>query len=120
MRERLETTLSADWSTQACEREDLGPLLVDEADLLRWLSAQFQTYPGCAAVSVEQVIRLEAPDSQGCNWSRTLLLDSAGASPADYGAAYAVIIEMGRKAFNLKDCASTALASPEADQPGAD
>jgi hypothetical protein len=115
VRERLETTLSADWGTQAVEPQDDGPLLVDEADLVRWLSAQFQTYPGCAAVSVEQVIRLEAPDSQGCNWSRTLLLDSAGASPADYGAAYAAVIEMGRKAFNLKDRASAAPASQEAD-----
>ena len=115
MRERFETTLSADWSTQAAEREDDGPLLVDEAELVRWLSAQFQTYPGCSAVSVGQVIRLEAPDSQGCNWSRTLFLDSAGASPADYGLAYAAIVEMGRKAFNLKGRASAALASQEAD-----
>lgn len=113
VRERLETTLSADWGTQAVE-QDHGPLLVDEADLVRWLSAQFQTYPGCSGVSVQQVVRLEAPDSHGCNWSRTLFLDSAGASPVDYALAYAAIVEIGRKAFNLRDRASVAVASQEA------
>jgi hypothetical protein len=101
VRERLDTTLSADWGTAPGAQSD-GPLLVDESELVRWLSAQFQTYPGCSAVSVEKVIRLEAPDSHGCNWSRTLFLDSAGALPADYALAYAAIVERGRKVFNLR------------------
>jgi hypothetical protein len=103
-----DTTLSADWGSQALEVHDTGPLLVDEGDLVRWLSAQFQTYPGCSAVSVEQVIRLEVPDSQGCNWSRTLFLNSSGASPVDYGPAYAAIVQAGRKAFNLREPDPTA------------
>jgi hypothetical protein len=111
----FDTTLSAGWGIELLEGQDQGPLLVDEADLVRWLSAQFQTYPGCSGVSVEQVIRLESADSQGCNWSRTLFLDSGGAPPTDYAPAYAAIVEMGRKAFNLKDCASAAVAAPEGD-----
>jgi hypothetical protein len=97
-----DTTLTADWSIEEAAVADSGPLAVDEADLVRWLSAQFQTYPGCATVSVEQVIPLGAPDSHGCNWSRTLFLDSGGASPLDYAPAYAAIVDMARKAFNLK------------------
>ncbi len=107
-----DTTLSADWSIDGPALVENGPLEVDEADLVRWLSAQFQTYPGCAAVSVEQVIRLSAPDSHGCNWSRTLFLDSGGVSPLDYGPAYAAIVDMARKAFNLKPPQGTEATSP--------
>ena len=102
MRERLETTLTAEWGSPAAKAQDQGPLLVDEGDLLRWLSAQFQTYPQCATVRVEAIFRLDAPDSHGCNWSRTLFLDSGGASPTDYAPAYAAIVEIARKAFNLR------------------
>jgi len=97
-----DTTLTAGWSTGAPETVACGPVLVDESDLLSWLSAQFQTYPGCLAVTVEQVIRLEKPDTEGCNWSRTLFLNPAGVPATDYAPAYAEIVEMGRKAFNLK------------------
>ena len=107
-----DTTLGADWSIDGPALVENGPLEVDEADLVRWLSAQFQTYPGCAAVSVEQVIRLSAPDSHGCNWSRTLFLDSGGVSPLDYGPAYAAIVDMARKAFNLKPPQGTEATSP--------
>ena len=90
--------LDADWSVSS----DSELLPLDEDDLARWLSAQFQTYPGCEAVSVQEVVRLDKPDSAGCNWSRTLFLDSRGTPPGDYAPAYAAIVEMGRKAFNLK------------------
>jgi hypothetical protein len=92
------TTTSADWGIASDEER----LLLDESGLVQWLSAQFQTYPGCEAVRVQEVVRLDKPDAEGCNWSRTLFLDSAGASPQDYAPAYAAIVEMGRKAFNLK------------------
>ncbi|MGQ0546071.1 MAG: hypothetical protein ACT4P3_12175 [Betaproteobacteria bacterium] len=59
-------------------------------------------YPGCEAVTCREVTRLDKPDAEGCNWPRTLFLDSAGASPEDYVPAYAAIVEEGRKAFNLK------------------
>ncbi len=58
-------------------------------------------------MSVERVFRLNAPDSHGCNWSRTLFLDSGGASPLDYAPAYAAIVDEARKAFNLKTSAGT-------------
>ena len=83
------------------EFRDLGMRRVAEADLARWLTAQFQAYPECAAVTVEQVFRLELPDSEGCNWSRTLVLDPHGVSPADYVVPYAAIVEKARKAFVL-------------------
>ncbi|MGQ0546105.1 MAG: hypothetical protein ACT4P3_12345 [Betaproteobacteria bacterium] len=53
-------------------------------------------------MSVQEVVPLEKPDAEGCNWSRTLFLDAAGASSEDYAPAYAAIVDMGRKAFNLK------------------
>ena len=84
------------------EFRDLGMRRVAEADLARWLTAQFQAYPECAAVTVEQVFRLELPDSEGCNWSRTLVLDPHGVPPTEYAIAYAAIVEKARKAFLLE------------------
>jgi len=81
---------------------EVGPRRVGEAELVRWLTAQFQTWPDCAAVTVEQVFRLEAPDSEGCNWSRTLVLDPHGVSPTLYVLAYAASVEKARKAFVLE------------------
>ncbi|HEX7054463.1 MAG TPA: hypothetical protein VF211_11085 [Burkholderiales bacterium] len=83
------------------EFRELGPRPVDEAELVRWLTEQFQSYPECAAVTVEGLFRLELPDSEGCNWSRTLVLDPHGAPAPAYALAYAAIIEKARKAFVL-------------------
>jgi hypothetical protein len=98
----IDTTLSASWGTDSGGPAEDGVVLVDEADLVRWLSAQFQTFPGCASVSVERVVRLDKPDTQGCNWSRTLVLNTGGARPETYAPAYAAIVHIGRSAFNLK------------------
>jgi len=89
-----------------------GIQAVSEEDLVKWLTAQFQSYPACAQVSVAKVIRLELPDSEGCNWSRTLVLDPAGVEPSDYVLAYAAAVEKGRKRFNL--------AVPPGDESPAD
>jgi hypothetical protein len=83
------------------EFRDPGPGRVGEADLARWLTAQFQTYEGCGEVTVEQVFRLDAPDSEGCNWSRTLVLDPHGVDPVIYVIPYGAIVEKARKAFVL-------------------
>jgi len=83
------------------ELRELGPRPVSEAELLRWLTAQFQTYPECAAVTAEQVFRLDLPDSEGCNWSRTLVLNPAGVSADVYALVYAAVVERARKAFVL-------------------
>lgn len=80
---------------------EAGPRGVGEAELVQWLTAQFQTYPECGAVSVERVFRLEPPDSEGCNWSRTLLLDPHDVDPVLYVVPYAAIVEKARKAFVL-------------------
>ncbi len=94
------------------ERAEDGIQAVSEEDLVKWLTAQFQSHPECARVSVVKVIRLELPDPEGCNWSRTLVLDTAGVQPSDYVAAYAAAVEKGRKRFNL--------AAPPAEESPAD
>ena len=78
-----------------------GPRAASEAELVRWLTAQIQTFPGCAQVTVEQLFRLEMPDAEGCNWSRTLVLDPHGVSPVEYVLAYATVVERARKACRL-------------------
>jgi hypothetical protein len=78
-----------------------GPVAVSASDLARWMTAQFQSYPGCSQVRVEGVVRLARPDKEGCNWSRTLILDTAGVPPKVYAQPYAAIVLAGRKRFRL-------------------
>lgn len=79
-----------------------GPRRLSEAELLRWLTAHVQTHADCGAVTVEKLFRLEMPDPEGCNWSRTLVLDPHGVPPTLYVLAYAAAIEKARKAFVLE------------------
>src|SRR4051812_25114551 len=103
--EKPDKTVQENWIRQTPPKRS-ARLLVNESELVAWLSAQFQTYPECSTVTVEKVTRLDVPDAEGCNWSRTLILRTGGVSPRVYVHAYAAIIEKGRKAFILK----TALA----------
>jgi hypothetical protein len=84
------------------ELRDLGPRRVSEAQLARWLTEQLQTCPGCGAITVDRLFRLDAPDSEGCNWSRTLVLDPRGVSPDVYVVPYALVVDKARKLFALE------------------
>jgi hypothetical protein len=72
------------------------------AELLARLSALVQSCEGCEAVTVVGVTPLDGPDTDGCNWSFTLVLDAAGVAPEVYGLAYAQVIAMARASYNLK------------------
>ena len=84
------------------ELRELGPRPVSEPELVRWLTAQFQAHPECAAVTVEQVFRLDPPDAEGCNWSRTLVLKPAGVAAHQYALAYATIVERPARHSSLE------------------
>lgn len=75
---------------------------LDARELARWLTAQIQAHPGCAEIVVERVIRLDAPDNEGCNWSRTVVLNPNGRSPKYYGVPYAAVVAEARRRFTLK------------------
>ena len=72
------------------------------AELLARVSALMQSCEGCEKVSVIGVTPLDGPDTDGCNWSFTLVLDTAGVEPEVYGLAYAQVIAMARSSYNLK------------------
>ena len=61
-----------------------------------------QSCEGCENVSVVDVTPLDRPDTAGCNWSYTLVLDAADVSPEVYGLAYAQVIGMARSSWNLQ------------------
>jgi len=72
------------------------------ADLLACVSALMQSCEGCESVSVVGVSRLDRPDTAGCNWSLTLMLDAAGVPAEVYGLAYAQVIAMARSSWNVE------------------
>jgi hypothetical protein len=72
------------------------------SDLLARVSALMQSFEGCENITVVGVTPLDGPDTDGCNWSFTLVLDTAGVSPEVYGLAYAQVIAMARSSWNLK------------------
>lgn len=70
-------------------------------ELLACVTALMQSCEGCENVSVVGVTALDGPDTAGCNWSFTLVLDTAGVPAEVYGFAYAQVIAMARSSWNL-------------------
>src|SRR5688572_32967583 len=70
--------------------------------LLARVTALMQSCEGCEKVSVVGVTALDGPDEAGCNWSLTLVLDTAGVAADVYGFAYAQVIGMARSSWNLE------------------
>lgn len=72
------------------------------ADLLARVTTLMQSCEGCENVGVIEVTPLDAPDSEGCNWSLTLVLDPADVAAEVYGLAYAQVIATARSSWNLR------------------
>ena len=72
------------------------------AELLARVTALMQSCEGCENVSVLGITPLDGPDTAGCNWSFTLVLDTAGVPAEVYGLAYAQVIAMARSSWNLE------------------
>ena len=47
-------------------------------ELLACVTALMQSCEGCEKVSVVELTALDGPDTAGCNWSFSLVLDTAG------------------------------------------
>ena len=71
-------------------------------ELAARVSALMQSCDGCEDVVVLDVTPLDGPDTEGCNWSFTLVLDTAGVPAEVYGLAYAQVIGMARSSWNLE------------------
>ena len=71
-------------------------------ELLARVSALLQSCEGCDKVAVAGVTALDRPDTDGCNWSFTLVLDTAGVDAEVYGLAYAQVIGTARISWNLQ------------------
>src|SRR5258706_11119638 len=71
------------------------------AELLTRVSALMQSCEGCETVTVVGVTPLDGPDTDGCNWSFTLVLNTAGGGPEVYGLAYSQVIPMARSRHKL-------------------
>ena len=76
--------------------------VLSRAELLARLSALIQAGEGCEKVVVIDITRLDGPDSDGCNWSTSVVLDSAGVAAEVYALAYASAIAVARVSWNLK------------------
>ncbi len=71
-------------------------------ELLSQLTMQFRTYEGCEKMRVIGVTRLDPPDTSGCNWSMSIVLDPAGVTPDVYSLVWAEVIVAARATWNLK------------------
>lgn len=74
---------------------------VSEPELLKLLTAHFQANEQTRAVRVVRVTRLDPPDSEGCNWSSSVILDPAGVAPEVYALVYADVVKRARERYNL-------------------
>ena len=79
-----------------------GRQVLSRGELLARVTALMQSCEGCENVTVVGVTPLDVPDTAGCNWSFTLVLDTAGVPAEVYGLAYAQVIGMARSSWNLE------------------
>ena len=79
-----------------------GRRAVSREELLERLTAMIQACEGCEQVRVIDVARLDWPDKDGRNWSRSIVLDPAGVQPEVYSLAYAEVIGTAHDTWNLK------------------
>jgi hypothetical protein len=97
-----EATFSGEFLFGETEPAQAARQALSYAELLTRLSALMQSNEGCEKVTVVGVTPLDVPDTDGCNWSFTLVLDTAGVEAEVYGLAYAQIIATARTSWNLK------------------
>ena len=71
-------------------------------DLMERLTKMIQACDGCEKVRVIGVTRLDFPDKDGRNWSRSIVLDAAGVAPEVYALAYGAVIGTAHDTWNLK------------------
>ena len=76
--------------------------VLSHGELLERVTALMQSCEGCENVDVVAVTPLDRPDTEGCNWSFTLVLDTGGVPAEVYGLAYAQVIGMARSSWNLE------------------
>lgn len=76
--------------------------VLSQDELLVRLSALMRSCEGCENVVVTGASRLDSPDSSGCNWSPSIVLDPAGVPPEVYALAYASVIATARASWNLE------------------
>src|SRR5258706_12388965 len=69
-------------------------------DLLARVTALMQSCEGCETVEVVGVTPLDRPDSAGCNWSFTLVLDAAGVAAGGYSLPFLPRNPLGRCNLN--------------------
>ena len=101
---------SMDDDDSTVNREIFGDLGGDEVkrqslsreDLMERLTKMIQACEGCEKVRVISVTRLDFPDKDGRNWSRSLVLDPAGVAPEVYSLGYGAIIGTAHETWNLK------------------
>ena len=77
-------------------------MLLSREELLERLSALMRSCEGCERVSVVEVSRFDQPDSEGCTWSPSIVLDAPGVEPEVYALAYASVIALARASWNLE------------------
>jgi hypothetical protein len=79
----------------------VGRKKVLKEDLLERLTRMIQSCEGCEQVTVIDVMPLDPPDKEGCNWMPTLVLDPHGVEAPVYALAYGAVIAHARESWNL-------------------
>ena len=97
-----ESTVNEDLFSFGDDATQPGRQALSRGELLARVSALMQSCEGCENVNVVGVTALDGPDEAGCNWSLTLVLDTAGVAAEVYGFAYAQVIGMARSSWNLE------------------
>ena len=102
MNDHTDSTLNGGFLFGDSDDTNPGRQALTREHLMAHLTAMIQSCEGCEQVAVIDVTRLDFPDKDGCNWSRSVVLDPAGVAPEVYALAYASVIATAQESWNLK------------------
>ena len=97
-----EATVNEDGFSFGEDSTQPGRQVLPRSELLARVTALMQSCEGCENVTVVGVTPLDGWDNAGCNWSFTLVLNTAGVAAEVYSLAYAEVIAMTRSSWNLQ------------------
>ena len=97
-----EATINDDAFSFGEDSTQPGRQVLSRGELLARVTALMQSCERCENVTVVGVTPLDGRDNAGCNWSFTLVLNTAGVPAEVYSLAYAQVIGMARSNWNLK------------------
>lgn len=85
--------------------------LITRVGISSWITARLRSFPECADAEVTVQYELRAPDADGCNWSRDLVINYGRSDSQAVQRCLCPLCEEARRRFNIDESSATGHAT---------